>query len=205
MPPKGQKLQPNTRATQIFLVRYTSATSGPYGLCLGRGLSERPRHPPAKSASRVQPSMRLRTESRVRLNAARERTACAHSSSCARHGLIIKCDAHACARPRAREFSVTAAWWQICVRHICDVPRACIFNGRPTYIDARTRCGYTYILHCRCGRGGGVRLTRAMGALGLQARTWTRMRSSARLTSACARAARMFGQPFCAFPENLIS
>ena len=48
MPPMGQNLLPNTRATQIFLVRYTSATVGPYGLCLGRGLSERPRHPPSQ-------------------------------------------------------------------------------------------------------------------------------------------------------------
>ena len=102
MPPMGQNLLPNTRATQIFLVRYTSATVEPYGLCLGRGLRERPRQLPAKSASRVQPRMRLRTESRAHLNAAHERAACPHSSSCARHGLIIKRDAHACARPRAR-------------------------------------------------------------------------------------------------------
>ena len=41
------------------------------------------------------------------------------------------------------------------------------------------------ILHCRCER---MRLTRAKDALGMQARVWARMRSSARLTSVRARA-----------------
>ena len=61
MPTMGQNLPPNARASQIFLERFTDATTGPRGLCLGRCSSGRTRPPPARSASRVQPNLCVRT------------------------------------------------------------------------------------------------------------------------------------------------
>ena len=52
MPPLEQNPQPNTRASQILVVQHTGATVGPHGLCVGPGLSERPR-PPQPSQHRV--------------------------------------------------------------------------------------------------------------------------------------------------------
>ena len=108
-PPTRQNLVLNARASQIFRVRYTGATAGPRGLGLERCSSGRPRLRPARSASRVQSSMCLRTFSRVRLNAARERTACACIQAVARARASSENVMRKCAPAPAREFSVALA------------------------------------------------------------------------------------------------
>ena len=59
--PTGHSLPPNTRGSQLILVRYINAATGPHGLSLGRCSIGRPRGPSGRSASRVQPIMCLRT------------------------------------------------------------------------------------------------------------------------------------------------
>ena len=87
------------------------------------------------------------------------------------------------------------------VRTTAVTRRALVYAmGAPPALTHAPDAVNAYSLHCRCGRG--ARLLRAMGALGLQARMWARMRSSAHLTSASARAAHMFSQPFLRFPRK---
>ena len=101
-----------------------------------------------------------------------------------------------CASVPAREFSVTFAWRQACARHSGDVPCVCIFNGRPTCIDAHAQCGSCIhsVLSLRK-----MRLPREMYALSLRARMWARVKLSARITSTWPHTAHMISQPFLCF------
>ena len=61
LPPTGHNISANPRGSQIYVVRYINAAAGLHVLYLGRCSSGQSKHPLGSSASRVQPSLCLRT------------------------------------------------------------------------------------------------------------------------------------------------
>ena len=105
--------------------RYMFSAAGPHGLCSGRCPNARPTFPAARSMSRVQARMCLRTYSRVRLNAARERTACARIQAIVRAMTLPEHMVRKCAAAPARNYSMLLGDTRVSTWILRSVQRQC--------------------------------------------------------------------------------